>query len=154
MPRVNIREIDNTGSDTRSYIENIALLPALKLEGYDEDDNLITVDGTYTTLASFEAQVKKVLKTREIEWIDPEMEPDKYKAERAAVKNLDDIKDVFIQDKGYAMAHMLLSYGLPIDYKGVYNLEHPIVGYWGNNVITFSGFFNYLFNFRMILIFI
>lgn len=122
MPRVNIREIDNTGSDTRSYIENIALLPALKLEGYDEDDNLITVDGTYTTLASFEAQVKKVLKTREIEWIDPEGEPDKYKAERAAVQNLNNIKDVFIQDKGYAMAHILLSYGLPIDYKGVYNL--------------------------------
>jgi len=119
MPRVNIREIDNTGSGSRGYIENIALLPALKLEGYDEDDTLITVDGTYTTLASFEQQVEKVFKTIEIEWDDPE----KYKDEIAAQTKLDAIKDVFIQDKGYAMAHMLLSYGLPIDYKGIYNLD-------------------------------
>ena len=33
MPRVNIREIDNTGVATGTNIENIAFLPALKLEG-------------------------------------------------------------------------------------------------------------------------
>ena len=37
MPRVNIREIDNTGVATGTNIENIAFLPALKLEGYTQD---------------------------------------------------------------------------------------------------------------------
>lgn len=116
MPRVNIREIDNTGSDTRSYIENIALLPALKIEGYDKDRNLITVDGTYTTLSAFEAQVLKVFETISVEWESGD------EVEQKAKDELIRMKDVFIQDKGYAMAHILLTYGLPIDYKGLYTL--------------------------------
>ena len=116
MPRVNIREIDLTGSDTRSYIENIAFLPALKIEGYDADDNLVTVDGTYQTIDAFEAQVAKVFETINVVWDSG------YEEEEAAKQRLIEMLPCFIQDKGYAIAHMLLSYGLPIEYKGAYNL--------------------------------
>ena len=118
MPRVNIREIDNTGSETRTYIENIAFIPALKLEGYDADDNLITLDGTYSTVAQFEAQVCKVFET-----INVTTEWDSGSVEAEDKAYLESIKACFIQDKGYAMAYMLLSYGLPIEYRGFYTIN-------------------------------
>lgn len=121
MPRVNIREIDNTGVDTGTNIENIAFLPALKLEGYTEDDELISLDGTYTSLAQFEAQVTKIFETINVTWESG------HKEEEEAKQYLNAIKNYFIQDKGYAMAHMLLSYGLPIEYKGFYELDYTNV---------------------------
>lgn len=117
MPRVNIREIDNTGVATGTNIENIAFLPALKLEGYTQDGELISLDGTYTSLAQFEAQVTKIFSTISATWESG------HEEEEEAKQYLDGIKNYFIQDKGYAMAHMLLSYGLPVEYKGFYKLD-------------------------------
>ena len=117
MPRVNIREIDNTGVATGTNIENIAFLPALKLEGYTKDGELISLDGTYTSLAQFEAKVTEIFSTITVTWESG------YEEEETAKQYLNTIKNYFIQDKGYAMAHMLLSYGLPVEYKGFYKLD-------------------------------
>lgn len=118
MPRVNIREIDNTGLEQTTYVENLALIPGVKLEGYDADGNLVTLDGEYETLDAFKNQVVAVFGCLEADM--PEAEES---GEETWYDKLNALKTCYIQDKGFAMAFIALSYGLPVQYAGAYDVE-------------------------------
>lgn len=123
MPRVNIREIDLTGSENTTYIENITLVPGVKIQlidpetdeiMLDEDGRELTLDGTYETLDQFESKVTDIfvaLKNLPV----PESGDPNY--------NLRAMEQCFIQDKGYAIAYLILNGGLPVQYAGLYDLN-------------------------------
>lgn len=49
MPRINITEVDRTGSETYEPLQNVVLMPGFKFYGYDVDNNnqLVTLDGVW-----------------------------------------------------------------------------------------------------------
>ena len=123
MPRVNIREIDLTGAESTTYIENITLVPAVKIQLLDNDGNIVqdedgkilTLDGTYETLDQFESKVADIFIA-----LNDLPEPESGEDPNA---NLRAIQECFIQDKGYATAYLVLNGGLPIQYVGLYDLN-------------------------------
>lgn len=127
MPRVNIREIDLTGSENTTYIENITVVPGVKIElidpktrevMLDEDGNQLTLNGTYETLTAFESKVADIFNALK-KLLPPESGDDDPN------QNLRDIENCFIQDKGYAIAYLILNGGLPVEYGGLYELIVP-----------------------------
>ncbi len=104
MPRVNIREIDNTGSGEVSFIENIVAVPGLIIGNADENT---LVDGLYQDYDSFDAACEKAgyILVDELP-INTDLGK-KYVTPDTA-------------DKGYLYAKVVLQMGLPIIYKGAY----------------------------------
>lgn len=91
MPNVSIREIDNTGSETQEYVENIVLVPALDIDGY-------SLSGSYNNLSELIAKLTAYRATEE---------------GKTAV-------DTFLkkEDLGFGIAVTLLNAGFPIEYSG------------------------------------
>ena len=122
MPRVNIRELDLTGIDTGSFIDNIVLVPGIKIELLDpetkeylKDDNGkdLTLDGTYETIEQFENQIKNIFSHIPSQ---PESGEDPY-------EHIKELAEHFIEDKGYAIAYLVLNGGLPVEYGGLYDVD-------------------------------
>ena len=65
MPKVNIREIDNTGSEQQTFVENIVLMPGLIINEYDEQGVKTgnTVDGLYEDSEEFINKVEQYIST-------------------------------------------------------------------------------------------
>ncbi len=116
MPSVNIREIDRTGNEALTYIENMALISGVKIEVYDEKGELVSLDGEYASLASFKARITEIF-----EILDNTVFESGEEAETN--EKLRKIIHLFLKDKGLAMAYMSLSNGLPIQYLGLYDLD-------------------------------
>lgn len=56
MPSVNIREIDNTGSETVSYLDYTVLVPGMHLQvPGEESGEFVPFEGLFTSVADFEA---------------------------------------------------------------------------------------------------
>ena len=129
MPRVNIREIDLTGSENTTYVENIALVPGVKIElldpetgsvMLDDKGNALTLNGTFETLEQFENKVADIFIALEKL---PAVVESGESGEEDPNANLRAIENYFIQDKGYATAYLILNGGLPIEYVGLYDLQ-------------------------------
>ena len=117
MPSVNIREIDRTGNEAISYIENMALISGVKIEVYDADGQLVSLDGEYTSLASFKNRVTEIFEILDSTVLESG-------DEQEANEKLREISHLFIKDKGFAMAYLTLSNGLPVQYFGLYDLTY------------------------------
>ena len=117
MPSVNIREIDNTGSETLEYVENIVLTPALKIERKHTDKTVISLDGQYNTFTQFKNALKAIFAGIEK---DADKPADISAEEFERLKNL---KSIYYTDQGYVLAATISSSGLPIQYYGAYGIE-------------------------------
>jgi len=108
MPKVNIREIDNTGSGEASFVENIVAVPGLIIgtENDDPEKNTL-VDGLYQDYDSFNEACENA------GYILVEALPENPKQGVTYVT-----PDT--ADKGYLYAKVVLQMGLPIIYKGAY----------------------------------
>ena len=117
MPSVNIREIDRTGNEAISYIENMALISGVKIEVYDADGQLVSLDGEYTSLTSFKNRITEIFGILDSTVFESG-------EEQETNEKLRNISHLFIKDKGFAMAYLTLSNGLPVQYFGLYDLSY------------------------------
>lgn len=119
MPSVNIREIDRTGNEAITYIENMALISGVKIEVYNSDKELVSLDGEYQSLASFKSRVTEIFDILDSTVFESGEE--EYEEVNNKLRN---IMYLFIKDKGFAMAYLTLSKGLPVQYFGLYDLKY------------------------------
>ena len=105
MPKVNIREIDNTGSEQQTFVENIVLMPGLIINEYDKQGVKTgnTVDGLYEDSEEFINKVEQYIST--------------YPQSETNTVKVPDYKN----DLGFIMTIYLLKSGLPVQYFGAYN---------------------------------
>jgi len=98
MPTITIREIDNTGSGSYSYVENTVLVPGIKVEA-TKDDSKITLDGFYTNKKDFTDKVDSIIDSIE-----------------------DASSDIttLLEDDSITYVLTLLNQGLPVQYFGAY----------------------------------
>ena len=99
MPKINIREIDNTGLEAQEFTEYLVLIPGIGLPKteLDAEGNEVLVEGKYV---------------------------DSYFETADALKNKFDKVSKFVpnytDDLGYKIAYYILQAGLPIQYVSAY----------------------------------
>ena len=117
MPKINIREIDDTGSELDySYLENLTLVPGVRLRKMTTSSSdstvtvLSTVEGIYTNAKTFLNAVEEAVKTENAYAGKTDPEGD-------IVKAIDLTKK---KDYGFIYTCYLLSQGIPVYYLPAY----------------------------------
>lgn len=101
MPKISIREIDNTGSETLTYDDYCVLVPGIKFECKTTDEDCDgTIDGHYATFEAFKNKLVTIFK---------------HQREESS------IDEKFMDDIGFITACECLRNGLSIQYVGVYD---------------------------------
>lgn len=104
MPKISIREIDNTGTEALQYDDYCVLVPGIKFECSLPDHECIgTLDGHYTTFEAFKKALNSIFNHQTMESGGPS------------------IAAGFQNDLGFITACECLRNGLSVQYVGAYD---------------------------------
>lgn len=124
MPKISIREIDNTGSEVFEYDDYCVLVPGLKFEcELPKEGCTGTLDGHYDNFQSFRSALETIFEHQSLESGAPAVDPK------------------FMDDIGFITACECLRNGLSVQYVGAYNSPNAE----DLNYVE-SGFYDDLFN--------
>ncbi len=118
MPKINIREMDKTGSEKEyGYLENLTLIPGVRIRQVEKNNNtaevISVVEGLFTDVNSFITKIETAMESQKECKSQGAIDPETHSTLIALDLNTK-------RDYGFIYSCYLLSQGIPVYYVPAY----------------------------------